>query len=178
MFFHPVFIKIYVGEFYSISSIHFLVLFSLVIGSIQKACECAQNVWYCILYKNIKNCLTIIPYTQKLYSQTICSGQCSAAIREINISGRRGLVAKLCCYKTTATTQVHNPAKRKFSSFVYCLCLEGFRILAFRSQMSNFLHVNPSQIHYLIIRKVLTVKFYITIRDDLCKIHKESLLLS
>lgn len=79
MFFHPVFIKIYVGEFYSISSIHFLVLFSLVIGSIQKACECAQNVWYCILYKNIKNCLTIIPYTQKLYSQTICSGQYSAA---------------------------------------------------------------------------------------------------
>lgn len=40
------------------------------------------------------------------------------------------------------------------------------RFLAYKSRMSNFLHVNPSQIHYLIIRKVLIVRFYIT-RDDL-----------
>ena len=52
------------------------------------------------------------------------------------------------------------------------------RVLAYKSRMSNFLHVNPSQIHYLIIRKVLIVRFYITIEMIFGKVHKDSWLSS
>lgn len=75
-------------------------LFSMLTGSIQKACECAQNVWYCIFIQKHKK----LSHNHTIHTETV---QSDNMYRQRILS----LLTQLVLYHTTSCIPSLQPSQ-------------------------------------------------------------------